>query len=80
MKDNRMRIASRKEAEEILARMNDILRVKTLDAASKDASFNELNGRIHALGWLALIKEYKSGLRVQLKLVDPASEEAKDLP
>ena len=39
--------------------------------------------KIHELGWLALVKEQSlenHELHVQLKLVNPDSEEAKDLP
>ena len=52
-----------------------------------DKQFDQLNEKIHELGWLALVKDQKAkgtakGLEVyvQLKLVDPDSEEARALP
>ena len=80
MRANQERMGNRKEAEKIVAKMNDMLQVKTFGSAIRNEKFNELNGRIHALGWLALIKEFKSGFHAQLKLVDPDSEEAQALP
>ena len=78
---------NREEAETILAKMNEMIRGRNFAKAVMDQRFDQLNGEIHSLGWLALVKEQDmkrtaKGLEVyvQLKLVDPDSEEAKALP
>ena len=74
-------------ARNILAKMNDMVRGKNFAKVVMDKRFDQLNETIHSLGWLALVKDQKlkrtsKGLEVyvQLKLVDPDSEEAKALP
>ena len=78
---------TKKVAEKILAEMNDMVRGRNFAKVIMDKRFDQLNEKIHGLGWLALVKEQKvkrtaSGreLYVQLKLVDPDSEEARALP
>ena len=74
-------------ARNILAKMNEMVRGRNFAKVVTDKRYDQLNERIHELGWLALVKEQKvkrtpKGLEVhvQLKLVDPASEEAQALP
>ena len=74
---------NREEAELILAKMNDMVRGRNFAKVIMDNQFDQLNEKIHELGWLALVKEQSlenHELHVQLKLVDPDSEEARDLP
>ncbi len=70
---------ARKQAEAILAEMNDMLRDRPFFKVYVEKRFDRLNERLHALGWLGLIKKFtrKDGkYYAQLKLVDPNSEEA----
>ena len=78
---------TKNEAERILAKMNDMVRGRNFAKMVMDQRFDQLNEKIHELGWLALVKEQEvkrtaRGLEVyvQLKLVDPDSDEAKALP
>ena len=69
-----------KKAEAILAEMNDMLRSRPFFEVHAEKKFDRLNERLHALGWLGLIKKFtrKHGkYYAQLKLVDPNSEEAR---
>ena len=71
---------ARDKAEAILAQMNAMLRDRPFFQVSVDKRFDQLNERLHDLGWLGLIKTFKrksNGYYAQLKLVDPSSEEAK---
>ena len=71
---------AREQAEAILARMNDMLRDRSFFDVHVEKKFNQLNERLHALGWLGFIKEFtrKGGkYYAQLKLVAPDSEEAR---
>ena len=84
MKSENRKVQNREEAETILAKMNDMIRGRNFAKVVMDKRFDQLNEKIHELGWLALVKEQKAkrtpkGLEVyvQLKLVDPDSEEAK---
>ena len=73
---------ARDQAAAILARMNDMLRVRSFFEVHVEKKFNQLNERLHALGWLGLIKKFtrKGGkYYAQLKLVDPDSEEARSV-
>ena len=86
MKSDNRKIQTRGKAETILAKMNDMIRGRNFAKAVMDKRFDQLNEKIHELGWLALVREQelKRTLRglevyVQLKLVDPDSEEAKAL-
>ena len=78
---------NREEAELILAKMNDMVRGRNFAKVIMYNQFDQLNEKIHEQGWLALVKEQKAkrtpkGLEVyvQLKLIDPDSEEAQALP
>ena len=71
---------ARGQAEAILAQMNDMLRERSFFEVHVEKKFTQLNERLHALGWLGLIKKFtrKGGkYYAQLKLVDPDSEEAR---
>ena len=75
------------EARTVLAKMNDLIRGSDFVKMVMDERFEELRCKIIQLGWLALCKSLKikevagkREMRVQLKLVDPDSEEAKILP
>ena len=77
--------ATQKDVEKILAELNERICGKNFATACNRDWFCELNGRIHALGWLTLVKTLKTGeatggkgIHSQLKLVDPDSEEAKE--
>ena len=72
------------EAGTVLAKMNDLIRGRDFAKMVKDERFEELRCKIVRLGWLALCKSLKMKeiggkreMRVQMKLVDPDSEEAK---
>ena len=74
---------NREEAEMILSKMNDMAHGRNFAKVIMDNQFDQLNEKIHELGWLALVKEQNlenHELHVQFKLVDPDSEEARDLP
>ena len=78
---------NKEAAKNILEKMNAMIRGRNFAKAVMDERFDQLNEKIHELGWLALVKEQKiqrtaKGLEVyvQLKLVDPDSEEARALP
>ena len=75
------------EARTVLSKMNDLIRGRDFAKMVKDERFEELRCKIIRLGWLALCKSLKikevagkREMRVQLKFVDPDSEEAKILP
>ena len=75
---------NKEEAKNILGKMNDMIRGRNFAKAVMDERFDLLNEKIHQLGWLALVKEQEikrspKGLEVyvQLKLVDPDSDEAR---
>ena len=62
--------------------MNDMLRERPFFKVRVEKKFDQLNERLHAFGWLGLIKKFtrKGGTYyAQLKLVDPDSEEARRL-
>ena len=78
---------NKEAARNILAKMNEMVRGRNFAKVIMDKQFDQLNEKIHELGWLALVKDQKAkrtarGLEVyvQLKLVDPDSEEARALP
>ena len=57
-----------------------MLRSRPFFEVHAEKKFDRLNERLHALGWLGLIKKFtrKHGkYYAQLKLVDPNSEEAR---
>ena len=69
----------REKAEAILAEMNDMLRDRPFFEVYDGKRFDRQNERLHAQGWLGLIKKFtrKDGkYYAQLKLVDPNSQEA----
>ncbi len=71
---------ARDKAEAILAQMNGMLRNRPFFQVSADKQFDQLNERLHDLGWLGFVKTMqrkRDGYYAQLKLVDPASEEVK---
>ena len=72
------------KAREILAKMNDMIRGKDYAKMVKEGKVDQMCMEIRRLGWMVLAKSLKrkevAGKRemwVQLKLVDPDSEEAK---
>ena len=72
---------TKKEAEKILVKMNDLIRGRDFSKMVMNEQFEELRCKIVRLGWLALCKSLKMKevagkreMRVQLKLVDPDSE------
>jgi len=78
---------TRAEAERVLAKMNAMIRDRDFAKMCADDEYCRLNGRIHELGWLALINDMKirktatgNDIRIRLKLVSPDSKEARDLP
>ena len=71
---------ARDKAERILAKMNDMLRDRPFFDVHVEKQFDRLNERLHSLGWLGLIDKVtrRNGkYYMQLKLVDPDSEEAR---
>ena len=73
---------AKEKAEAILAEMNDMLRDRPFFKVYVEKRFDRLNERLHALGWLGLIEKFtrRDGkYYAQLKLVDPASEEARSM-
>ena len=87
MKSENRKVQNREAAATVLAKMNDMVRGRNFAKMVMDQRFDQLNEKIHELGWLALVREQelKRTLRglevyVQLKLVDPDSDEAKALP
>ena len=70
----------REKAEAILAEMNGMLRSRPFFEVHVEKRFDRLNERLHALGWLGLIKKFtrRDGkYYAQLKLVAPNSDEAR---
>ena len=75
---------TRKEAEKILAKMNAMVRGKDYGKMVKEGKIDQMCKEVAALGWMVLTKSLKvkevagkREMRVQMKLVDPDSEEAK---
>ena len=82
--DNECREEStaRKQAEAILAEMNDMVRDRNIAKFVGADRFERLKEELYGLGWLALVKtlKFKDGeAHVQLKLVALDSEEAREL-
>ena len=70
------------KAREILAKMNDMIRGKDYAKMVMDGKVDQMCMEIRKLGWMVLTKSLKMKeidgkreMRVQLKLVDPDSEE-----
>lgn len=75
---------TRKEAEKILAEINDMIRGKDYAKMVMEGKVDQMCIEIRKLGWMVLTKSLKMKeidgkreMRVQLKLVDPDSDEAK---
>ena len=75
---------TKNEAEKLLAEMNDLVHGRDFAKMVMDEGFEALRCKIVGLGWLPLCASLKMEevagkreMRVQLKLVDPESEEAK---
>ena len=75
------------KAREILAKANDMIRGKDYATMVMDGKVDQMCMEIRKLGWMVLTKSLKMKeidgkreMRVQLKLVDPDSAEARDLP
>lgn len=74
---------NRNEAEDILAKMNDMLRERNFGKVIMDKRYWQLQEKLRRLGWLGLVKQIKAEkgeLHAQLKLVDSNSNEVRDLP
>lgn len=78
---------TKKEAEKILAKINDLARGRDYAKLVKEGEIDQMCREIGELGWMVLTKSLKMKeiggkreMHVQLKLVDPDSEEAKILP
>ena len=79
------RAQTKREAAGVLAEMNAMLRKMPISAAVKEERFWRLQYRLNSLGWLGLCDERtfavkSDGCWTRLKLVDPASAEARDIP
>ena len=78
---------TRKEAEKILAKINNLARGRDYMKLVMEEKVDQMCMEIRKLGWMVLAKSLKMKevggkreMRVQLKLVDPDSEEARELP
>lgn len=78
---------TKKEAEKILAKINDLARGRDYAKLVKEGKIDQMCKEVGELGWMVLTKSLKAKeiggkreMHVQLKLVDPDSEEAKILP
>ena len=79
------RSQTKEEALVVLAKMNAILRKMPISEAIKKESFERLQDRLSSLGWLGLCDEKtfavkSGGCWTQLRLVDPDSDEARNIP
>ena len=75
---------NKEEARNTLKEMNDLIRGRDFAKMVMDKRFEELRCKVARLGWLPLCKTLavkevagKREMRIQLKLVDPDSAEAK---
>ena len=89
MKDRIKRKLTKDEALKILAQMNDMVCGRNFANVSVSKEYEGLCEKLRSLGWLALVKkstfkikrtENGNEIRLQLKLVSPDSEEARNLP
>ena len=74
---------TKKEAEKILAKINDMARGRDYAKLVKEGQIDQLCKAVGELGWMVLTKTLKMKevagkreMRVQFMLVDPDSEEA----
>ena len=79
------RSQTKDDALGVLAKMNAILRNMPISEAIKKESFEWLQNRLSSLGWLGLCDEKtfavkSGGCWTQLRLVDPDSDEARNIP
>lgn len=79
------RAQAKREALGVLAEMNAMLRRMPISEAVKKERFERLQDRLNSLGWLGLCDERtfvvkSGGCWTRLKLVDPASAEARAIP
>ena len=71
---------NRAKAEAVLDKMNNLIRGKSFTKMVVDERFERLQEELNELGWLGFVKtlDFKGReMHVQLKLVDPDSEEAR---
>ena len=71
---------NREKAEAVLDKMNNLIRGKSFTKMVVDERFERLQEELNELGWLGFVKtlDFKEReMRVQLRLVDPDSEEAR---
>ena len=71
---------NRAKAEVVLDKMNNLIRGKSFTKMVVDERFERLQEELNELGWLGFVKtlDFKEReMRVQLRLVDPDSEEAR---
>ena len=71
---------NREKAEAVLDKMNNLIRGKSFTKMVVDERFERLQEELSELGWLGFVKtlDFKEReMRVQLRLVDPDSEEAR---
>ena len=76
------RLRNKGAAERLLEKMNDMIRGQSYAKMVKEGRIDQLHYEIVRLGWMVLTKSLKltkvdgkMEMRVQLKLVDPDSEE-----
>ena len=79
------RSQTKAEALDVLAKMNAMLRKMPISKAVKDKRFEDLRDKLNSLGWLALCDESTFSVKAagcwpQLKLIAPASDEARAIP
>ena len=71
---------NREKAEAVLDKMNNLIRGKSFTKMVVDDRFERLQEELNELGWLGFVKtlDFKEReMRVQLRLVDPDSKEAR---
>ncbi len=79
------RSQTKEEARAVLAKMNTMLHKMPISEAIKKEPFERLQDRLTSLGWLGLCDEKtfavkSGGCWTQLRLVDPDSDEARNIP
>ena len=79
------RSQTKDDALGVIAKMNAMLRKMPISEAIKKKSFERLQNRLSSLGWLGLSNEKTFAVRsggcwTRLRLVDPDSEEARNIP
>ena len=86
MTSRKERERNKDKAREILAKINDMARGRDYVKLVMEGKVDQMCMEIRNLGWMVLTKSLKMKeidgkreMRVQLKLVDPDSAEARDL-